>query len=349
MKQAEVEMNLFERDSRAVFFLFLLFYSLPCLLSLIVCPLVGSELVDYRQLLADFHSGEFGIESQIVFEQRLPRVLLGLLVGGTLAATGAVFQVVLRNPLAEPYTLGVTGGGALGASLAFFFPALIIQVGPFSTVQLLSLGGSSLILAIIYGIARREPGISMNGLLLAGVTLGIICGSFILLLRYLASPHQLVIMDRWLMGGLDVIGFRDLVALFPFLVPGLGLLILTIPSLNHLSFGSELAAGHGVDVETMQRYAFIGGSLGTAAVVSLAGPIGFVGLMVPHIVRRLSGFDHRLVVPASFLCGGAFLVVCDTLARTIISPTEIPVGVITALVGGPFFLYLLITHRHAGF
>ncbi|MFC1850778.1 FecCD family ABC transporter permease [candidate division CSSED10-310 bacterium] len=320
-------------------------YCVPILLSLMICPLVGSENLDFQSIIQDLLTGDFSIDSQIIFEQRFPRVLLGLLVGGALAMTGAVFQVILRNPLAEPYTLGVTGGGAVGAALAFFYPALVITIGPFSTVQIFSLLGSSIILAIIYMIAIRQADLSMSSLLLAGVTLGITCGSFILLLRYLANPHQLVVMDRWLMGGLDVIGYRDLASLFPLLLPGFGFLIITIPSLNLLTLGKDMAAGQGVDVTRIQKYAFIGGSLATASVVSLAGPIGFVGLIIPHMVRKISGYDHRIVVPASFCLGSAFLVVCDTIARTIIAPMEMPVGVITALLGGPFFLYLLVSHR----
>jgi len=321
------------------------FYGLVLLLTLLVCPFIGSEKLDLGLVLDDVTHHHQSIDSQILLDQRLPRVILAILVGGTLALTGAIFQVMLRNPLAEPYTLGVTGGGAVGASIAFFYPTLALNFGPFSTVQLFSLIGSGAVLGLIYLIATSENRLSMSSLLLAGVTLGIICGSFILLLRYLSSPHQLIIMDRWLMGGLDIIGYQDLAALFPLLIPGIGFLIITIPALNHLSFGTELAAGQGVDVHKIQKYAFLGGSMATAAVVSLAGPIGFVGLMIPHIVRSISGHDQRIVVIASFLLGATFLTLCDTLARTIIAPMEMPVGVITALLGGPFFLYLLVHHR----
>ncbi len=305
-------------------------------------PLFGSESIAVDTLFKKIFTGEADVEVEIFFFQRLPRALLASLVGGSLAVVGASFQVILRNPLAEPFTLGVTGGSAVGAVLAILFPGLLLAWGPFSTVQLFSLAGAAVILFLIYTIARRPEGITMNTLLLAGVTLSIICAGFILFLRYIASPGFLVQIDRWMMGGLDVVGYRELAALLPLLLPGLGLLFLCMEELNHLSLGEEMATGHGVDVPAVQKRVFFGGGLTTAAVVSLAGPIGFVGLIVPHIVRRFFGFDHRLVLPASFFLGGAFLAVCDTVARTVMAPVEIPVGIITALVGGPLFIRMLL-------
>ncbi len=304
-------------------------YLVPCAVVLCLAPFVGSQRT----------TGE------ILWQLRVPRVVLGLLAGGTLALVGASLQVILRNPLATPYTLGVTGGGALGAVIAISVPGLGLAVGPLSTVQVLALAGCGTTLAIIYAFARRPQGISMPMLLLAGVTIGILCGALMLLVRYLANPNLLVAMDRWVMGGLDVVGYRELGSLAPFLLPGLGLLVLQIPTLNHLSLGEEMAAGHGVDVAAVHREVFLGAGLATAAVVSVTGPIGFVGLIVPHAVRRLSGFDHRVVLPASFLLGGAFLVACDTLARVVVAPSEMPVGILTALIGGPVFIWILLRRK----
>ena len=281
----------------------------------------------------------------ILWELRVPRVVLGFVAGGTLALVGATLQAVLRNPLATPYTLGVTGGGALGAVIALSVPALHLSLGPVTTVQLFALAGCGLALLFIYALARRPEGASMGVLLLAGVTVGILCGALMLLVRFLAKPHLLVAMDRWVMGGLDVVGTRELAGLAPFLLPGLGLLVMQIPSLNHLSLGEEMAAGHGVDVAAVHREVFFGAGLATAAVVSITGPIGFVGLIVPHAVRRLSGFDHRVVLPASFLLGGSFLIACDAAARTLLTATEMPVGILTALVGGPIFIWILLRRR----
>jgi iron complex transport system permease protein len=304
-------------------------YAVPCLLVIAAAPFVGSHRTT----------------AQILWELRVPRVLLGLLAGGTLALVGASLQVILRNPLATPYTLGVTGGGALGAVIAIAVPGLHLAVGPLSTVQIFALAGCGATLLLIYVFARRPEGISMPTLLLAGVTIGILCGALSLLVRYLADPKLLVAMDRWVMGGLDVVGYAKLGSMAPLLLPGLGLLVLQVPTLNHLSLGEEMAAGHGVDVAGVHREVFFGAGLATAAVVSVTGPIGFVGLIVPHAVRRLSGFDHRVVLPASFLLGGAFLVACDALARTLIAPSEMPVGILTALIGGPVFIWILLRRK----
>jgi len=304
-------------------------YLVPCLAVACAAPFVGGETAD----------------AEILWNLRVPRVLLGFLAGGTLALAGASLQVILRNPLAEPFTLGTASGGALGAIVAISVPGLSLAVGPLSTVQLFSLAGCGLTLALIYALARRPQGASMNMLLLAGVTIGILCGSLILLVRYLANPTLLVAMDRWVMGGLDVVGYRALAGLAPFLLPGLGLLVLQTPSLNHLSLGEEMAAGHGVDVAAVHREVLLGTGLATAAVVSITGPIGFVGLIVPHAVRRLTGFDHRIVLPASFLLGGAFLVACDALARIVVRASEMPVGIVTALLGGPIFIRILLKRR----
>jgi iron complex transport system permease protein len=299
-------------------------------------PFVGAERINMSAVF------DGGVDAEIFLKIRLPRVLLGILAGGSLALVGAVFQVILRNPLATPYTLGVTGGAAVGAYLAIAFPAIAISFGPVSAVQLFSLVGAGIILFFIYYVARKPGGIAMTTLLLAGVTAGILCGAFLLLIRYLTNPNLLISMDRWIMGSLDTTGYKDIALVLPMLLPGLGMLFMQMGSLNHLSFGQEMAMGHGVDVKSVQRWCFVGGSLVTAAVVSVAGPIAFVGLLVPHTVRMISGYDHRVILPGSFLLGGSFLVVCDTLSRVIISPSQMPTGIITSLIGGVFFIYLLV-------
>ena len=317
-------------------------YFFPALIIFVAAPFIGGERLSPGLVLTAIRGGVVSPDADIFLYQRLPRVALGFLVGGSLALVGSVLQVILRNPLATPYTLGITGGGAVGAVLAISVPALTFTFGPFSSVQVFSLLGCAAALTLIYTLARRPQGISMNTLLLAGVTVGILCGAAILLVRYLTDPYRLVVMDRWLMGGVDVVGYRELSALLPFVLPGLGLLLMQRSALNHLALGEEMASGHGVDVRAVQLQSFIGAGLTTAAAVSLTGPIGFVGLIVPHVVRRVSGFDHRLVLPASFLLGGAFLVFCDTIARTALYPSEMPVGIITALIGAPIFIHILV-------
>ena len=324
------------------YLILLLLYGFPFLVVLSITPFIGSETVHLNEILQIFKEGGWNTSAEIFFFQRIPRVILAALVGGTLAVVGASFQVILHNPLAEPYTLGITGGASIGATVAILFPWLMASWWVFNTVQIFALAGSFCVLWIIYFISRRPEGVTIFTLLLAGVTVSIMSAGAIMFLRYLASPYLLLQMDRWKMGGLDVIGYRELAALCPLLLPGLGILFSCMVELNHLTMGEELASGHGVDVAGVQKRVFIGGGLATAAVVSMSGPIGFVGLIVPHTVRQLSGYDHRIVLPASFFLGGAFLVVCDTVARTIFSPTELPVGIITALVGGPLFIRILL-------
>jgi iron complex transport system permease protein len=323
--------------TRAVILYGLLFLSV-----FLVLPWIGPESIDPGKII-QFLSGNNTPDGSIFWLQRLPRVILGLLAGGALAVVGAAFQVLFRNPLVEPFTLGVSGGAALGAFIAISIPGLWLTWGPFSTLQILAVLGASLSLSLIYRLAHRQGGVSIYTLLLAGVTISIMCGGGILLLTYLSSPNALVVFQRWMMGGIDVVGFHELSALFPILLPGIGILFLHANDLNHIALGEEMALGHGVDVKIVQRDVFIGGGLATAAVVSLVGPIGFVGLIVPHAVRRLSGYDQRLVLIGSFFLGGASLAVCDALARTVLAPTELPVGIITALIGGPLFIYLLIS------
>ena len=305
-----------------------------------ICPFVGQHKID---ISAVFEKGS--IDSQIFFNLRLPRVLLGLLAGGSLAMIGAAFQVILRNPLATPYTLGITGGAAVGAYLAIAFPAMFFQIGPFSSVQILALAAAGLTQFAIYAAARRSLGMSMNTLLLAGVTFGIFCGSLVLLLRYIAQPKMLVSMDRWMMGGLDTVGYSSVIAVSCFVLPAVVVMVANSVSLNHLSLGDDMAAGHGVDVQRVQLVCFSAAAFATAGVVSAVGPIGFVGLIVPHAVRRICGNDCRVVLVNSFLAGSALLVCCDAAARTVFAPTEMPVGIVTAMIGGPVFIAMLLMGR----
>ncbi|AQQ09880.1 Hemin transport system permease protein HmuU [Sedimentisphaera cyanobacteriorum] len=318
-------------------------YLLFAITVILFCPLVGAESLDIKLILQDIRGGNIHqIDTDIFIYQRLPRVLLAFITGAALAVAGNTFQIILRNPLVTPYTLGVTGGSAVGAYLAIAFPAISGILGKAGSVQLMSMAGAGVIGLLIYTASRRKAGLSMYTMLLAGVTISIMCGAFIILIRYLTKPHLLVSLDRWTMGRLDIVGFDNFYSIIPLVVIALAMIGYHVRSLNHISLGDEMAMGHGVDVACVQKYCFIGGSIATAAVVSAAGPIGFIGLIVPHVTRKISGFDNRIVMFGCFCLGGAFLVLCDAIARTLIAPTEIPVGVITALIGGPCFIYLLI-------
>lgn len=307
----------------------------------LVAPWLGAESLDTDHVLA-YLQGESHPDATIFYSQRAPRVLLALLAGGGLAMVGAAFQVLFRNPLVEPYTIGITGGAAVGAFLTIVFSSLCFAWGPFSSTQFFALVGTGATMALIFTFARRREGMDIHVLLLAGVTVSIVCSGVILMITYFISPYLLAAFYRWMMGSVAVVGYRELSGLLPLLLPGMGLLVINAPGLNHMSLGQEVALGHGVDVRRLEIEVFIGGGLISAAIVSLVGPIGFVGLIVPHMVRRISGYDQRLVLPASFLLGGAALCACDTVARIVIAPTELPVGVITSVIGGPLFIYLLV-------
>ena len=326
-------------------------FGLAALLIGVLSLFIGATAVDPRNVL-DALLGRAPADAagawHIVLEQRLPRALLGGLVGAALGMAGTGFQAILRNPLADPYTLGVASGSAVGAVIAISFK-LDFALGPFSSVEVFALLGAGLISVLIYGLARGPMGLSMNALLLAGVTLALIGAAAVLFIRYLTEPHRLVEMDRWMMGGLAVVGYREVVGALPLFLPGAIILGTLVAGMNQIAFGEELAMGRGVDVAVLQRWAFVGGSLVTAAAVAVAGPIGFVGLIVPHAVRGLIGPDHRVLLPCAALASAAFLVACDTVARTLVAPAELPVGVVTAICGGPFFLWLLVrVQRRAG-
>jgi iron complex transport system permease protein len=302
-------------------------------------PFIGSTPIDFTRVFSRDVPFEQNVDAQIFLIARLPRALAAALVGGTLAAAGVVFQGLLRNPLATPYTLGVSSGAALGAMVAITFGESW-RVGGVASASLL---GALLAVFVVYALATAQHrGMSTTVLLLAGVTLNAFFSALILFVQYLSDFSQTFRALRWLMGDLDVAGYPPLVAALPLvLLAFVGFAWLARP-LNLLSLGAEAAGSRGVNVERAQRLAFFSASLATGAAVSVGGPIGFVGIIVPHLVRLVVGADHRLVLPASTFAGAAFLVACDVVARTLLAPLELPVGIVTAIIGGPFFLWLLL-------
>jgi iron complex transport system permease protein len=313
--------------------------------AILLAPLIGSTHISLRR--AFDRSVPFGdnVDAQIFFIARLPRTLAGALVGSLLASAGVVFQGLLRNPLATPFTLGVSAGAALGAMLAITFGWSFAWAGA-SAAAAASFIGSLAAVGIVYALARaRHRGLSTNVLLLAGVTMNAFFSALILFVQYFADASQTYRILRWLMGDLDVSSYQPLVTALPLALVSLATFGWLARPLNLLSLGDESAQTRGLDVATAQRTAFISASLATGAAVSVGGPVGFIGIVVPHLVRLIVGPDHRLVLPASALFGAAFLVGCDVLARTVMAPIELPVGIITALIGGPFFLWLLVRKR----
>lgn len=309
---------------------------------ILLAPTIGSTSISLARVFDRSVPWADNIDAQVFFIARLPRVAAGAVVGATLAAAGVVLQALLRNPLATPFTLGVSTAAALGAMLAIAFR---VELGPLGTasVPVASFAGSVAGMTLVYLLATRVgSGLSTNVLLLAGVTLNAFFSALITFVQYLIDFADWYRTARWLLGNLDVSSFGPIVATTPLLILSFGMFAALPRALNLLTLGEDVASARGVDVGRYQRIAFLSASLATGAAVSLAGPIGFIGIVVPHLVRLMVGSDHRILLPAATLFGAAFLVLCDVLARTIMSPIELPVGIVTAMIGGPFFLWLLV-------
>ncbi len=321
--------------------------ALLALAALAVAPLVGIERVPWSAVVDPTPGDKAAV---ILWGLRVPRVLVAFLAGAGLGTAGLAFQAMFRNPLATPFTLGVASGASLGAALYVKLGLALVFLGVTGT-SLAAFAGALGAMALVYGLTRLRRGFSIATMLLAGVAVSFTCSAVILLLQYLADFTQSYRILRWLMGGLEVAGFDAALGLLPLVAVGIAVVALLTRELNLLTTGDELAQARGVDLRGTRQVLFLATSVMVGGVVAECGPIGFVGMMAPHICRMLVGADHRALLPATALFGGAFLVICDTIARVVIAPAEIPVGVITSLLGGPFFLWLLLggSLRRAGY
>ncbi|HDZ86656.1 MAG TPA: iron ABC transporter permease [Actinobacteria bacterium] len=279
----------------------------------------------------------------IIFEIRIPRVILALLVGASLATSGVIFQALFKNPMADPYIIGVSAGGALGASVVLLLGFSFSFLG-LSSVSIFAFIGSLLAAYTVYMIARVGGKVPVSSLLLSGIAIGSFLSAVMSFLMVLKGEglHAIVF---WLMGGLSAKGWAHVNMFYPFFIIGFFFAMLHVKDLNIILLGDERAAQLGVEVEKVKRKMLILGSLLAAAAVSVSGLIGFVGLMTPHIVRLIIGPDHKYLLPVSTLGGAIILLSADTVARVALAPSEIPLGIITALLGAPFFLMLLKGRR----
>jgi iron complex transport system permease protein len=309
------------------------------LLCVLICPLIGPSTLSLRRAF----TGQWP-DNQMFFGVRLPRVLLALLCGGALSIAGCLFQSLLRDALATPYTLGVSSGASLGAVIAicFGFHTVAGLPGIWGAAML----GAAVTLLIVLAVASEGSRMSSFTLLLGGVMINGVVTSLIMLLHNLASVRESFAIVHWLMGNIDPPEPSTLVALAVAVLPTSVGICLMARRWNLMAVGEEWAATRGVSPARLLLIGYIAGSFLSAAVTAVTGPIGFVGLVVPHALRLKLGSDHRLLMPASFLFGAAFLAVCDTVARTIFS-VELPVSVLTALVGGPSFIALLRSRRRS--
>jgi len=327
---------------KIIFTTFLL--SIVLLLSAIIAISAGSSGTHFWETLSILtgNSDPDSVTGTIIWQIRLPRVILAAFVGGTLALGGLVFQALLRNPLAEPYILGISGGSAIGAILA-----MLIGLSYFPGVAIFSFAGSLLVLAFVTTLAGTTLGNTMLGkdsLLLGGVMMNAFCAAVIMFLISMTRSFQVQHILYWLMGDLATIQKGQLSILF-LLFPCFIIIFILSRPMNLLLLGKETAAAMGINVKKIILLLLVITSLMVSIIVSLSGLVGFVGLVIPHIFRMVLGPDHRILVPACLLGGASYLILCDLLARILPSSGELPVGIITALIGAPLFIILLLRHR----
>ena len=312
------------------------------LLALLISPLFGHVSLSFNAL-KDFQ--QVSQEGLIFWNIRLPRTLLCWLAGAALAIGGMAFQALFRNDLSTPFTLGVSGGAACGVALLTVLEIpLLLNLG----IAMQPLGafiGSLVAIGLIMGFHSLRPRAAMSDLLLAGVAISFIFNSLILFMQYMANPDKIARMVHWMMGGLQVVGYQQLILIAPIIFIACLIIYRLSPALDLLMTGEDLATSRGLNVKATQRAVFLAVSLMCAGVVSLCGPIGFVGLVAPHICRRLLGPSHRLLFWACLFFGGGFLCICDLLCRTLPASGDLPLGVLTALTGTPFFIYLLAKRK----
>jgi iron complex transport system permease protein len=309
-----------------------------------IAPWTTARLILWKLHLAARPTGVPHSTAVILFQLRLPRVLLAALVGAALAAAGTVFQALFRNPMADPAIIGVSSGAALGAIVVILLGAggALDAMG----VSAAAFVGALLTALVVYRLARLGPSVQVATLLLSGIAVAAIVSAVISLVMTF-SGQNIRSIYFWLLGGLGARGWQSVIAASPFMGVGIVIAMWSAHDLNLIALGEERAAQLGLGVERFKIVSLATGSLLTAAAVSVSGLIGFVGLMTPHMLRLLVGADNRRLLPASILGGASFMILADLVARTAVRPEEIPVGAVTAVLGGPFFLYLLRRERKA--
>lgn len=311
-------------------------------IGIIICsPFLGMDFISPWQIFSD------PFASRIFFTLRLPRVLMAFLAGGGLALCGLVYQAMFRNPLADPFTLGISSGASCGAAATILFGLNSAVLG-LSTVTLGAFAGAILAMGAVIALGSLQRSVSSLSVLLAGIAVSFFFSSILMFLQFISPMRESFAIVRWLMGGIDVFGFGNVGIAAIFVLGGATVVFVLLRALDMLYSGEDVASTRGVNVVFIKRILLVATVFMVGSIVALCGPIGFVGLMAPHFCKMLFPMNHRTLGPATFVSGGAFLVLCDTLGRTIIAPAEMPVGVITALVGAPAFVYLLMRNVKRG-
>jgi len=306
-----------------------------------IVKIIGSRLFNISHVNVD------PMYTTIVWNIRFPRVVLAGLVGASLAIAGAAFQGLLRNPLADPYTLGVSSGASVGAVLTIFLHITIPVIGSYTLPFLSILFALITIIAVLIFAKRIDRSMKVETIILTGVIFSSFLSAFISLMIALTGDELRQIVS-WLMGSVSMRGWEYIQIILPFFLIGSFLLLMNGNELNAMSFGEERAQHLGVNVKRRKMLILTAGSILTGAAVAVSGTIGFVGLVIPHLTRLLWGPDHKHLLPLSMLTGSAFLILADLTARTVISPTELPIGVITSLIGAPVFAVILIRNKRKG-
>lgn len=319
-----------------------------------VSILTGLSLLLIALMLLGASQGALNITFSALFDKeyrdiwlniRLPRVLLAVLVGAALATAGAIMQGLFRNPMADPGLLGVSSGSALMVGVAIVLPLSLPVVLVLYEQMIFAAAGSMVICTIIFLIGQRHRHGGMMQLLLVGIAINALCGAAIGVLSYIGDDQQLRQLTLWMMGHLGQAQWSTLLVASSFILPGIAVTIYLAGTLNLLQLGDEEAHYLGVNVKRKRQQLLLLSSLLVGAAVSVSGVIGFIGLVIPHLIRMSTGADHRWLIPYSALAGACLLLIADTLARTLVQPAEMPVGLLTSLIGGPWFLWLILRSR----
>jgi iron complex transport system permease protein len=317
----------------------LLATSAIALITLSISPFIGMHNLSLDQIVSD------PFQSEIFWTLRVPRVLIAFLAGAGLALCGMVFQSIFRNPLADPFTLGVASGASCGAAFSILFGFSGVFLG-ISGISIGAFAGSILSMSIVFGLSVAKKNATSLTMLLSGIIVSFLFSSILMSFQYVSSIRDSFQIVRWLMGGIEVYGYDQIKSILPLELAALLLIALKLPDLDHLLTGDDIAKSRGVNIIFVKIYLITIATVLVGGIVSVCGPIGFVGLVIPHVCRFFFGNRNLILGIGSFLIGGIFLVLCDILARVVIAPAEIPVGVITSLIGGPFFLYILFTNKN---
>jgi iron complex transport system permease protein len=319
----------------------ILFIIVILLLVAVISLSFGSiNLSPLRVMKVIFSQGDTSQSLNVIVKQiRLPRIILSFLVGAGLSIAGVVFQGVIRNPMVDPYIVGISAGAGTGVTLAIVLN-LQFSFLFFNTLPLMAFFGSLITVYIVYNLAKTKDKVPVVTFLLAGVAVGFVLNALMSFLMVIGT-RDLQKIIYWLLGSLSSSSWTDIKLMLPYFLLGNIIIVFFLKDLNLILLGETSAQHLGVDVEKSKKYLIVGASLVTASVVSVSGSIGFIGLIVPHIARMLVGPDHKKLYPTAAVLGGIFLIISDDLARILLSPMEIPVGIITALTGGPYFIYLL--------